>query len=73
MVNEITKPFLIGVTKVNVAPEVIIAFAGAVLAWVADYPQGNDPRYYMRVGLDAMKEVVRNKINVCGSANRRSA
>ncbi|EPC9729342.1 TPA: hypothetical protein ACGST1_004374, partial [Escherichia coli] len=25
------------------------------------------------VGMDAMKEVVRNKINVCGSANRISA
>ncbi|EPD9451538.1 hypothetical protein ACSFQ2_005012, partial [Escherichia coli] len=24
-------------------------------------------------GMDAMKEVVRNKINVCGSANRISA
>ncbi|MDI2068428.1 tagatose-bisphosphate aldolase subunit KbaY, partial [Klebsiella pneumoniae] len=26
--------------------------------------------YYMRVGMDAMKEVVRSKITVCGSANR---
>ncbi|HBE4466863.1 TPA: tagatose-bisphosphate aldolase subunit KbaY, partial [Escherichia coli] len=42
-------------------------------AWFAENPQGNDPRYYMRVGMDAMKEVVRNKINVCGSANRISA
>jgi tagatose 1,6-diphosphate aldolase GatY/KbaY len=24
----------------------------------------------MRVGMDAMKEVVRSKITVCGSANR---
>lgn len=63
----------LGVTKVNVATELKIAFAGAVKTWFAENPQGNDPRYYMRVGMDAMKEVVRNKINVCGSANRISA
>lgn len=60
--------------KVNVATELKIAFAMAQLkARFAENPQGNDPRYYMRVGMDAMKEVVRNKINVCGSANRISA
>ena len=64
----------LGVTKVNVATELKNSpFAGAVKAWFAENPQGNDPRYYMRVGMDAMKEVVRNKINVCGSANRISA
>ena len=63
----------LGVCKVNVATELKIAFSDAVKAWFAENPQGNDPRYYMRVGMDAMKEVVRNKINVCGSANRISA
>lgn len=57
----------LGVCKVNVATELKIAFADAVKAWFAENPQGNDPRYYMRVGMDAMKEVVRSKINVCGS------
>lgn len=60
----------LGVCKVNVATELKIAFADAVKAWFADNPQGNDPRYYMRVGMDAMKEVVRSKITVCGSANK---
>jgi len=41
-----------------------------VKTWFAENPQGNDPRYYMRVGMDAMKEIVKSKINVCGSANR---
>ena len=59
-----------GVCKVNVATELKIAFADAVKAWFAENPQGNDPRYYMRVGMDAMKEVVRSKITVCGSANK---
>lgn len=60
----------LGICKVNVATELKIAFADAVKQWFAENPEGNDPRYYMRVGMDAMKEVVRNKINVCGSAQR---
>ena len=60
----------LGVCKVNVATELKIAFSDAVKAWFAENPQGNDPRFYMRVGMDAMKEVVRSKIAVCGSANR---
>lgn len=60
----------LGICKVNVATELKIAFAGAVKQWFSEHPEGNDPRYYMRVGMDAMKEVVASKINVCGSANR---
>lgn len=60
----------LGVCKVNVATELKIAFAAAVKEWFSENPQGNDPRYYMRVGMDAMKEVVRSKIAVCGSGNR---
>lgn len=60
----------LGVCKVNVATELKIAFAHAVKEWFVKNPQGNDPRYYMRVGMEAMKEVVRSKIAVCGSASR---
>ncbi|QGY29175.1 tagatose-bisphosphate aldolase subunit KbaY [Pantoea cypripedii] len=60
----------LGVCKVNVATELKIAFAGAVKNWFGENPQGNDPRYYLRVGMDAMKAVVRDKILVCGSADR---
>ncbi|EBV8521573.1 tagatose-bisphosphate aldolase subunit KbaY [Salmonella enterica subsp. enterica serovar Newport] len=56
-----------GVCKVNVATELKIAFATAVKKWFAENPEGNDPRYYMRVGMDAMKEVVRSKITICNS------
>ncbi|EAM7070937.1 tagatose-bisphosphate aldolase subunit KbaY [Salmonella enterica] len=57
----------LGVCKVNVATELKIAFATAVKKWFAENPEGNDPRYYMRVGMDAMKEVVRSKITICNS------
>ncbi|WP_170876358.1 class II fructose-bisphosphate aldolase, partial [Salmonella enterica] len=51
----------------NVATELKIAFATAVKKWFTENPEGNDPRYYMRVGMDAMKEVVRSKITICNS------
>ncbi|WP_318372166.1 tagatose-bisphosphate aldolase subunit KbaY [Enterobacter sp.] len=59
-----------GVCKVNVATELKIAFAAAVKKWFGDNPEGNDPRYYMRVGMDAMKAIVSDKIKVCGSAGK---
>ncbi|EKY1892009.1 tagatose-bisphosphate aldolase subunit KbaY [Salmonella enterica subsp. arizonae serovar 35:z4,z32:-] len=57
----------LGVCKVNVATELKIAFAAAVKKWFIENPDGNDPRYYMRVGMNAMKEVVRSKITLCNS------
>nr|WP_283666982.1 class II fructose-bisphosphate aldolase [Escherichia coli] len=60
----------LGVCKVNVATELKFAFSAAIKACVAENQHSNDPRFYMRVGMDAMKEVVRSKIAVCGSANR---
>lgn len=60
----------LGICKVNVATELKIAFAAAVRKWFDENPDGNDPRYYMRVGMDAMKDVVRSKVTVCGSADR---
>ena len=68
--EDVRRTIELGVCKVNVATELKIAFSDAVKAWLAENPQGNDPRFYMRVGMDAMKEVVRSKITVCGSANR---
>lgn len=67
---DIRRTIELGVCKVNVATELKIAFAGAVRAWFAENPDGNDPRYYMRVGMDAMKAVVRDKIRVCGAEDQ---
>lgn len=66
----VKRAITLGICKVNVATELKIAFATAVKEWFKNNPEGNDPRYYMRVGMDAMKEVVRSKINVCGSYDK---
>ena len=67
---DVRRTIELGVCKVNVATELKIAFAGAVRKWFIDNPEGNDPRYYMRIGMDAMKAVIRDKIYVCGAEGR---
>lgn len=60
----------LGIAKVNVGTELKIAFAGAVKAYFAQHPDASDPRFYMREGMEAMKEVVHQKITLCGSEGR---
>ncbi|MRT24458.1 tagatose bisphosphate family class II aldolase [Enterobacteriaceae bacterium RIT697] len=60
----------LGICKVNVATELKIAFSDAVKDFFRENPRSNDPREYMEPGKRAMKEVVRDKIRMCGSAGR---
>lgn len=60
----------LGICKVNVATELKIAFSDAVKAHFAEKPDANDPREYMEPGKRAMKQVVMEKIRMCGSADR---
>ncbi|WP_241578915.1 tagatose bisphosphate family class II aldolase [Rosenbergiella nectarea] len=60
----------LGICKVNVATELKIAFSDAVKNFFRENPRSNDPREYMEPGKRAMKEVVREKIRMCGSAGR---
>lgn len=58
----------LGVCKVNVATELKIAFADAVKNYFSQHPDANDPRKYIVPGKLAMKEVVAEKIRICGSS-----
>ena len=60
----------LGICKVNVATDLKIPFADAVKKFFNEHPDANDPRKYMTPGKEAMKEIVKHKIEVCGSANR---
>lgn len=60
----------LGVSKVNVATELKIAFADAVKHYFGDHPDANDPRKYIVPGKAAMKEVVQQKIRMCGSEGK---
>ncbi|PHM55289.1 tagatose bisphosphate family class II aldolase [Xenorhabdus sp. KK7.4] len=66
----IHKSIALGICKVNVATDLKIAFADAVKAYFAQYPDANDPRKYITPGKIAMQKVVEKKITICGSAGR---
>ena len=66
----IARAIALGVCKVNVATELKIAFADAVKGYFSENPDANDPRKYITPGKQAMKEVVAEKIRICGSAGR---
>lgn len=60
----------IGIRKVNIATDLKIPFAAAVKKYFHENPEANDPRKYMTPGKQAMKQVVMDKIIMCGSANK---
>lgn len=66
----VKKAISLGVCKVNVATDLKIPFANAVKEFFKNNPNESDPRKYMTPGKVAMKEIVRHKIEVCGSNNR---
>ena len=66
----VKKAISLGICKVNVATDLKIPFADAVKEYFKENPKANDPRKYMTPGKEAMKKIVRHKIDVCGSANR---
>ncbi|UXI02946.1 tagatose bisphosphate family class II aldolase [Photobacterium sp. TY1-4] len=60
----------LGACKVNVGTELKIAFADAVKHYFAEHPEANDPRKYIVPGKQAMKQVVIDKIRMCGSEGK---
>ncbi len=66
----VKKAISLGICKVNVATDLKIPFSDAVKKYFLANPDANDPRKYMTPGKEAMKEIVKHKIEVCGSANR---
>jgi len=66
----VKKAISLGICKVNIATDLKIPFANAVKKYFLENPDANDPRKYMTPGKQAMKEIVKHKIEVCASANR---
>lgn len=56
-----------GICKVNFATELRIAYTDAVKKLLAEKPETFDPKAYGKVGREAVKQLVMNRIRVCGS------
>ena len=59
-----------GISKVNFATELRIAFSDGIKAYLKDNPDAFDPKKYCSVGMNNVSELVKNKILVCGSNGR---
>jgi tagatose bisphosphate family class II aldolase len=55
-----------GICKINIATELKIPMAQAIQEVFRKKPGENDPRNYMGAAKEAVKEVVRSKIRLCG-------
>jgi tagatose bisphosphate family class II aldolase len=55
-----------GISKINIATELKIPMAHAIQQVFKEKPEENDPRSYMGAAKEAVKEVVRQKIRLCG-------
>lgn len=68
--KDVSKTIKMGITKVNIATELKIAFSDAVKNYFNENPEANDPRQYLKPGKESMKELAKKKIKLCGSDNK---
>jgi tagatose 1,6-diphosphate aldolase GatY/KbaY len=59
-----------GISKVNIATDLKIPFSNSIKQYFKENPKENDPRKYLSPAKEKMKEIVKHKIEVCGSGNR---
>ncbi|PLR75232.1 tagatose-bisphosphate aldolase [Bacillus sp. V3-13] len=63
----VRKTIQLGICKVNIATDLKIPFSNAVKRYFQEHPDASDPRKYLTPGKDAMKQIVKDKIKMCGS------
>lgn len=68
--EDIKKAIALGVTKVNIGTELKLAFSGGLKEFLGKNPNATDPRDYMPPGKERMKQVVAEKIRMCGSMGK---
>lgn len=56
-----------GICKVNIATELRVAYSNAVKKVFAENPKVFDPKTYGNAGMQAVKEVAKEKMYMCGS------
>jgi tagatose 1,6-diphosphate aldolase GatY/KbaY len=55
-----------GICKVNFATELRIAYTDGVKEYLAEYPDAFDPKKYGKVAMEHVKEIVKQRIEMCG-------
>lgn len=60
----------LGMAKMNVATELRVAFSQALKQAFAERPTENDPRHYMKLAKQAVKEIALEKMRMCGCVGK---
>ncbi len=68
--EDIRKAISLGITKVNIDTDLRLAFTAGVREILAQKPELFDPRKIIGAGRDAIKEVVKNKIELLGCTGK---
>lgn len=69
----VTRAAGMGVCKVNVNTDLCMAMVSNIRRYFTENPQALEPRDYMAAGREAMRELVRRKVRVFGSAGKADA
>lgn len=55
-----------GICKVNFATELRIAYSDGIKKVLSEKPEAFDPKVYSKIGREMVKELVKNRMRVCG-------
>ncbi len=59
-----------GIAKVNFATELRAAYTGAVKGLIEEKPETFDPKTLGKAGMEAVKNLVMNRMTICGCGNK---
>ncbi|MFA6800973.1 MAG: class II fructose-bisphosphate aldolase, partial [Acholeplasmataceae bacterium] len=72
--NQVKKAISLGVSKINVNTELQLVFAAATRKYIEEgkdlQGKGFDPRKLLAPGYEAMKAIVKDKLEIFGSINK---
>ena len=68
--ESLQKAISLGISKINIDTDIRNAFAGAVKEFVMNNPDEIDPRKILGPATKAMKEIIKEKMEIFGSAGR---
>ncbi len=68
--EDVEKTISYGICKVNISTELKVPYQENIREYLNKYPEEYDPRKYLTSGKEGVKEVVKNKIKMCGSENK---
>lgn len=69
----ISRAAKMGVCKVNINTDLTLAFTAHIRKNFAEHPRDLEPRDFAAAGREAMREIVRRKIRILGSAGKAAA